>query len=84
MSARPAGPAWPVLQPHADRRRQDAVAVSERGAGRFGPGQVVAGREFHKQLETYWQGCELWGDTQLEASDTALAFGSMLQPRFGF
>ena len=33
--------------------------------------QVVAGQEFRKQVETYWQACEQWGDTQLEASDTA-------------
>ena len=42
--------------------------------------QVVAGREFRKQVERYWQPCELWGDTQQEAS----AFHLMLQPRLGF
>ena len=33
--------------------------------------QVEAGQEFRKQVETYWQACEQWGDSQLEASEAA-------------
>ena len=33
--------------------------------------QVEAGQEFRKQVETYWQACEQWGDSQLEASEPA-------------
>ena len=33
--------------------------------------QVEAGREFRKLVERYWQACEQWGDTQLEASEAA-------------
>ena len=32
---------------------------------------VEAGHEFRKQVERYWQACERWGDTQLEASQAA-------------
>ena len=37
LPARPAGASRPVLQRHAGRRREDAVAVSERRTGRAGP-----------------------------------------------
>ena len=37
VPARPAGAARSVLQPHSSRRRQDALAVSERRASRAGP-----------------------------------------------
>lgn len=33
--------------------------------------QVEAGQEFRDQVERYWQACEQWGDTQLEASKAA-------------
>ncbi len=33
--------------------------------------QVEAGQGFRKQVETYWQACEQWGDTQLEGSEAA-------------
>ncbi len=33
--------------------------------------QVEAGQAFRKQVERYWQACEQWGDTQLEASEAA-------------
>ena len=33
--------------------------------------QVEAGQEFRKLVERYWQACEQWGDTQLEASSEA-------------
>ena len=33
--------------------------------------QVEAGQEFRRRVETYWQACELWGDSQLEASAAA-------------
>ena len=38
--------------------------------------QVEAGQEFRKQVETYWQACEQWGDTQLGDSDAASQEGS--------
>ena len=33
--------------------------------------QVESGQEFREQVERYWQACEQWGDTQLEASKAA-------------
>lgn len=33
--------------------------------------QVEAGQEFRKQVQRYWQACEQWGDTQLEALEAA-------------
>jgi hypothetical protein len=32
---------------------------------------VEAGHEFRERVERYWQACEEWGDTQLEASKAA-------------
>jgi hypothetical protein len=31
--------------------------------------QVARGAEFRKQIERYWQACERWADTELEAAD---------------
>lgn len=33
--------------------------------------QIEAGQQFRNQLEAYWQGCETWADSELEASATA-------------
>ena len=33
--------------------------------------QVAAGQEFREQLEAYWQACEQWADTQLDAARAA-------------
>jgi hypothetical protein len=33
--------------------------------------QIEAGQEFRKQVEAYWQACEQWGDSQLEAAEPA-------------
>ena len=30
--------------------------------------QVEAGREFRQQIDTYWEACEQWSDSQLEVS----------------
>ncbi len=33
--------------------------------------QVEAGREFRKQIETYWQACERWADAELDVPEAA-------------
>lgn len=33
--------------------------------------QIEAGHEFRTKLETFWEGCETWADSQLEDSATA-------------
>ena len=35
--------------------------------------QVEAGREFRRQVEAYWQACERWADTELEAASQEAA-----------
>lgn len=33
--------------------------------------QVEAGQEFRKHVEAYWQACEAWADSQLDAPEAA-------------
>ena len=33
--------------------------------------QVEAGQKFRKRLEAYWQACEQWADSQLDAPEAA-------------
>ena len=33
--------------------------------------QVEAGQQFRKQVDAYWEACERWADTELEARDAA-------------
>ena len=33
--------------------------------------QIEAGHEFRTKLETFWEGCEAWADSQLQSSATA-------------
>lgn len=35
--------------------------------------QVEAGQQFRRQVEAYWQACEQWADTELEAASQEAA-----------
>ena len=35
--------------------------------------QVEAGQQFRRQIEAYWQACEQWADTELEAASPEAA-----------
>jgi hypothetical protein len=48
--------------------------------------QVEAGREFRQQVDTYWEACEQWSDSQLDvpaqgSSSEAQKGGSKRTPR---
>jgi hypothetical protein len=35
--------------------------------------QVEAGQQFRRQVEAYWQACEQWADSELEAASQGAA-----------
>ena len=55
---------------HVAKRARRGPAMSAEQAA-LARQHVEAGHEFRKQVERYWQACERWGDTQLEASQAA-------------
>ena len=62
------GPYFSLTRAEGGKTRSRYLSAERAALARQ---QVEAGREFRKLVERYWQACEQWGDTQLEASEAA-------------
>lgn len=62
------GPYFSLTRAEGGKTRSRYLTAEQAALARQ---QVGAGQEFRKQVETYWQACEQWGDTQLEPSEAA-------------
>ena len=60
------GPYFSLTRAEGGKTRSRYLSAEQASLARQ---QVEAGQEFRKQVETYWQVCEQWGDTQLGASE---------------
>lgn len=62
------GPYFSLTRAEGGKTRSRYLSAEQAALARQ---QVEAGQEFRRQMETYWQACEQWGDSQLEASEAA-------------
>ena len=62
------GPYFSLTRSEQGKTRSRYLSAEQAALARQ---HVEAGHEFRKQVERYWQACERWGDTQLEASQAA-------------
>jgi hypothetical protein len=62
------GPYFSLTRAEGGKTRSRYLSAEQAALARE---QVEAGQEFRRQVETYWQACEQWGDTQLDASEVA-------------
>ncbi len=62
------GPYFSLTRAEGGKTRSRYLSAEQAALARQ---QVEAGQEFRKQVERYWQACEQWGDSQLEASAVA-------------
>ena len=62
------GPYFSLTRSEEGKTRSRYLSAEQAALARQ---HVEAGHEFRKQVERYWQACERWGDTQLEASQAA-------------
>jgi hypothetical protein len=62
------GPYYRVVRGVSGKTRSRHVSAAQADLLRR---QVEAGRQFRKQVEAYWQACERWADTQLDAPEAA-------------
>ena len=62
------GPYFSLTRAEGGKTRSRYLSAEQAAVARQ---QVEAGQEFRRQMETYWQACEQWGDSQLEGSEAA-------------
>ena len=62
------GPYFSLTRAEGGKTRSRYLSAEQAALARQ---QIEVGQEFRKQVETYWQACEQWGDSQLEASEAA-------------
>jgi len=64
------GPYYTLTQAAGGKTRSRYIAAQQIPVLRR---QIEAGREFRQQVEAYWDACERWADTELEAAQAAEA-----------
>ncbi len=62
------GPYYRVVRVVEGKTRSRHVSAAQSDLLRE---QVEAGKQFRKHVEAYWQACEQWADTQLDAPGAA-------------
>lgn len=62
------GPYFSLTRGVAGRTRSRLLSSAQAKLART---QVEAGQQFRKHVEAYWEACERWADTQLEAPEAA-------------
>jgi len=62
------GPYTSVVRTVAEKTRFRSVPAAQTDVLRQ---HVEAGQRFRKDIEAYWQACELWSDAQLDAGKAA-------------
>jgi hypothetical protein len=62
------GPYYSISRVVKGRTQSRWLTVEQAGLARQ---QVQAAHQFRKQVEAYWQACEQWADTELEAAGGA-------------
>ena len=62
------GPYQSLTQAVAGRTRSRFLTAEQAAVAQQ---QIAAGREFRERLDTYWEACEEWADTQMELPPAA-------------
>ena len=62
------GPYYSLTQAVAGKTRSRFLTVEQAAVAQE---QIAAGREFRQQVDTYWEACEEWADSQLELPPAA-------------
>ena len=62
------GPYYSLTRAEGGKTRSRYLTAEQAALARQ---QVETGQEFRKHVEAYWQACERWGDSQLEAPEAA-------------
>src|SRR5450755_1770284 len=65
---------WPVEgKTHTQYLTAEQAAVAKQ--------QIESGREFRQHVDSYWEACQDWADTQLELSTAASSSGGNLKKK---
>ena len=65
------GPYHSLTQAVAGKTRSRFLTAEQAAVAQE---QIAAGREFRERVDTYWEACEEWADTQMELPSAA-SFG---------
>jgi uncharacterized protein DUF6788 len=62
------GPYYSLTQAVAGKTRSRFLTAEQAAVAQQ---QVVAGRQFREQVDTYWEACEEWADAQMKLPPAA-------------
>src|ERR1700722_7829098 len=62
------GPYYSLTQAVAGKTRSRFLTAEQAAVAQE---QIATGRRFREQVDTYWEACEEWADTQMELSPAA-------------
>jgi hypothetical protein len=63
------GPYYSLTRAEGSKTRSRYLSAEQAEVARR---QIEAGQQFREHIEAYWQACERWADTQLEAPEAVL------------